>query len=96
MIVIVQFDCAHFKIRPEIRFNTFQTCFNHEIRLCPCESCDAAGATCSFHGFPKDAKVAGFLPIDWNQDGAMDLLIGAWGLSHLKLFLAGWCILDYA
>eukprot|EP00435_Cladocopium_sp_Y103_P023826 s2072_g5.t2 len=38
-----------------------------------------------------DAKVAGFLPIDWNQDGAMDLLIGAWGLSHLKLFLAGWC-----
>lgn len=43
---------------------------------------------------PKDAKVAGFLPIDWDHDGAMDLIIGAWGLSHLKYFQAGWCFLD--
>ncbi|CAJ1412527.1 unnamed protein product, partial [Effrenium voratum] len=38
-----------------------------------------------------DAKVAGFLPIDWNGDGKMDLLIGPWGLGHLKYFEAGWC-----
>ena len=40
---------------------------------------------------PEDAKVAGFLPIDWNGDGKMDLLIGPWGLGHLKYFEAGWC-----
>ena len=54
------------------------------------------GQGCYGRSIAKDAKVAGFLPIDWNQDGAMDLLIGAWGLSHLKLFIAGWCILDCA
>ncbi|CAK9073964.1 unnamed protein product [Durusdinium trenchii] len=38
-----------------------------------------------------DGKVTGFLPIDWNHDGNMDLLVGAWGPRHLKYFQAGWC-----
>ena len=39
----------------------------------------------------QDSNVSGFLPIDWNGDGNMDLIVGAWGESHLKYFQAGYC-----
>ncbi|CAE7946862.1 unnamed protein product [Symbiodinium sp. KB8] len=39
----------------------------------------------------EDDQVAGFLLTDWNGDGLMDLIVGAWGLSRLKYFEGGWC-----